>query len=182
MVMVKVRRRQRRLQGGMDTQDVTVTVTNEEETGMVTFWKDGADATMAAVVAGEMITAAVMDPDGNPGDNFPIAMDTTITSATWQWARHADGGSMPAKDSSGWTDISGATSADYTPDATADDGMYLRATATSYDDREGTGKMAAVVSYSAVTANRAPMFPAATATRSVPENSAADRHQRRRVR
>ena len=157
----------------MDSQDVTVTVTNVEEMGKVTFWKGTADVTTAVIVAGEMITAAVMDPDGNQGDTLPIAMDyPTITGATWQWARHADAGSMPAKDSSGWTDISGATSADYTPDATADDGMYLRATA-SYDDGEGTGKMATVVSYSGVTTNRAPMFPAATATREVAENTAA---------
>ena len=36
--------------GGLsDSIDVTITVTNEDEMGRVTFWRDGADATTAAI-------------------------------------------------------------------------------------------------------------------------------------
>ena len=36
----------------MDTHDVMVRVTNEDEMGRVTFWRDGADATTAAIMVG----------------------------------------------------------------------------------------------------------------------------------
>ena len=145
----------------MGTQPVTVMVTNEEEMGMVTFWKGTEDVTTATIVVGDMLTAAVMDPDGNPGDTMPIAMDTTITGATWQWAKSSD--------MSSWMDITGATNADYTVAAT-DDGMYLRATAM-YDDGEGTGKSAKKTTMMVVT-NTAPTFGMEPVTREVPENSA----------
>ena len=124
----------------MESRNVTVTVMNMDDMGRVTFSKDGADVTDAAVTVGDMLTGAVEDPDGNPGDSLPIAMDTMIDAAnvtSWQWARHdapADD-SVPAEDSSGWADISGATSADYTVDM-ADDGKFLRATAM-YTDNNG---------------------------------------------
>ena len=140
----------------MDAQDVMVMVINMEDDGMVTFWRDDADATTAEIVLGDELTAAVMDPDGNPGDTPPIAADTVITAATWQWAMHA-GGSMPADDSTGWTDITGATNAAYTV-AAADVGMYLRATAM-YDDGHGTGKMAMEMTAGAVVAEATPMTP-----------------------
>ena len=39
--------------GGLsDSIDVTITVTNEDEMGRVTFWRDGADATAAAIMVG----------------------------------------------------------------------------------------------------------------------------------
>ena len=41
--------------GGLsDSIDVTITVTNEDEMGRVTFWRDGADATAAAIMVGRV--------------------------------------------------------------------------------------------------------------------------------
>ena len=60
--------------GEMDMMDVTVTVTNVEEPGMVTLWA-GTDALTMAPQVGETITGAVMDPDGG------------VTGETWQWAK-----------------------------------------------------------------------------------------------
>ena len=53
---------------GMDTQDVTVYVTNEEEDGMVTL------SSMSPMV-GDEVTATLTDPDGG------------VTGETWQWSR-----------------------------------------------------------------------------------------------
>ena len=158
---------------------VKVRVTNMDEDGMVTFWRDDAngvsqDATTAEIMVGDEITAAAMDPDGNPGDSFPIAMDTAITAATWQWAMHAmpADGSMPADDSTGWMDITGATNAAYTV-VDDDDGMYLRATAM-YADGEGANKMAMEKTAGVVTPmNAAPAFSMDDETWSVAENTAA---------
>ena len=112
------------------TEEVTVTVTNEEETGEVTLWA-GTDALTMAPQVGDTITGAVMDPDGNPGDMPPIAMDTTINDVTWQWSRTMDTANM-----SSWMPITGATDAAYM--VTADDvGYYLRVMAT-YTDAAGT--------------------------------------------
>ena len=71
---------------------VSVRVTNVEEMGEVTLWASAADALTMAPQVGETITGAVMDPDGNPGDMPPIAMDTTINDVTWQWAKTMDAG------------------------------------------------------------------------------------------
>ena len=119
--------------GGLsDSIDVTITVTNVDEMGRVTFWRDGADATTAAIMVGDMLGGAVDDSDGNPGDTFPIAMYTRIDNVTsWQWAR--------SMDMTDWEDI-GTTDGMYTV-MDDDAGHYLRATAT-YDDGEGMGKMA----------------------------------------
>ena len=98
----------------MDTQDVTVTVTNVNEMGMVTL-----PAMQPRV--GTAITATLTDPDDG------------ITGTTWQWASSSD--------MSAWTDIEDdAMSASYTP-VDEDASMYLRATAM-YTDGEGSGKMA----------------------------------------
>ena len=75
---------------------------------------------------GTAITASVSDPDGS------------INALTWQWQR-------------GTTDISGATSATYTP-VLADVGRVLRAVA-SYNDGHSSGKTATSAPTSAV-ANR----------------------------
>ena len=120
------------------SRDVTVTVANVNEGGRVTLWV-GTDALTTPSV-GQEITARVEDSDGNPGDSFPIAMYTVITSGNvtgWQWARAdaADGA---------FTDINGATDAAYTPATPDDDGKFLRATAM-YADMEGAGKMAMVM-------------------------------------
>ena len=59
--------------GGLsDSIDVTITVTNEDEMGRVTFWRDGADATAAAIMVGDMLSGLAEDPDGNVGDTPPI--------------------------------------------------------------------------------------------------------------
>ena len=116
---------------------VSVRVTNEDDPGRVTFWRDGADVTTAEIVVGDELGGAVDDSDGNPGDTFPIAMYTRIANVTsWQWAR--------SMDMTDWEDI--GTGGMYTV-MDDDAGYYLRATAT-YTDAEGSGK-----SEDAVTAN-----------------------------
>ena len=145
---------------------VSVRVTNEEEMGRVTFWRDGADATTAAIVVGDELGGAVDDPDGNPGDTFPIAMYTMIANVTsWQWAKSTTPDMMDS-----WMDITGATDAAYTV-MEGDNGYYLRATAM-YTDGEGMGKMASEKTMM-VTMNASPMFDAETGTREVAENTAA---------
>ena len=78
--------------------------------------------------------------------------DYGVTGARWQWARSVDGTS--------WTDIPGAISPRRSP-ASADEGTYLRATAT-YSDKFGAGKTASAVSENRVEAktlsNAAPSF------------------------
>ena len=91
---------------------VSVRVTNEDEPGRVTFWRDGADATTAAIVVGDELGGAVDDSDGNPNDTFPIAMYTRIAAhrgtrrartcnvTSWQWAK-----SMTPDMMDSWMDI-----------------------------------------------------------------------------
>ena len=108
--------------GEMKMVDVTVTVTNEDEDGMVTLMP------MRPSIGME-ITATLTDPD------------MMVTDTTWQWSR-----SMEMEE--GYTDITGATSAMYTP-MEADEGYYLKATA-SYTDGEVSGKMAEKITGSQV--------------------------------
>ena len=100
--------------GEMKMVDVTVMVTNVEELGMVTLMP------MRPSIGTEII-ATLTDPD------------MPVTGTTWQWSR-----SMEMEE--GYTDITGATSATYTPMAD-DDTYYLKATAM-YTDGLGSGKMA----------------------------------------
>ena len=83
----------------------------------------------AQLTDGDTVTATLTDPDGG------------ITNLRWQWASSADG-------STGWTNISRATSRSYRA-ATLDVDRYLRATA-SYDDRDGTGKTAEAITSGSV--------------------------------
>ena len=112
--------------GGLsDSIDVTITVTNVDEMGRVTFWRDGADATTAAIMVGDMLGGLAEDPDGNVGDTPPITdMYPNITGATWQWAKTMTPDMMDS-----WMDITDATDAAYMV-MDADDGlratMYLR--------------------------------------------------------
>ena len=70
------------------TLPVTVMVVNVDEMGRVTFWRDGADATTAAIMVEDMLDGLAEDPDGNVGDTPPITdMYPDITGATWQWAK-----------------------------------------------------------------------------------------------
>ena len=110
-----------------DTHDVTVMVTNVEEPGTVTL------APMSPVV-GEEVTADLSDDDGD------------ITGKSWQWSS-ADAMDGP------FTDITGETSASYTP-VDDDTGKYLQAS-VSYTDGEGSGKTAMAPTASTVTVTAA---------------------------
>ena len=106
----------------MPTQMVTVTVTNVNEDGTVNLLP------MTSLV-GTATTATLSDPDG------------MISATTWQWSR-----SMTMDGT--FTDISGATSASYTPVA-GDATYYLKATA-SYTDGHGPSKEAMATTSTAV--------------------------------
>ena len=107
--------------GGRDNINVSISVTDVDEAGMI-------DVSADAPELGAELMAAVMDPDGD------------VTSISWQWER--------SEDQMTWTSIEGATSAAYTPE-TADEGQYLRAT-VAYTDKNGAGKMAAMAFVSPV--------------------------------
>ena len=158
-------------EGNMAMREVTVMVTNMNEMGRVTFWRDGADATEAAITVGDMLTGVVDDSDGNPGDMFPIAMYTRIDAAnvtSWQWSKTMTPDMMES-----WVPITGATDAAYTV-VDDDDGHHLQATAM-YADGEGMGKMASeeTMMVMMMTMNASPMFDSETDTREVAENTAA---------
>ena len=123
--------------------DVTVTITNEDETGVVTLSPTSPEV-------GTPVNAHLTDPD----------LFDSITG--WSWYR--------SPDESNWgSPISGATGSAYTP-VDADEGMYLKATA-SYDDGHGAGKTATGVSDSKVpTTNSQPSF-SPDIVRSVDENT-----------
>ena len=115
---------------GIDaTMNVTISLTNLDEAGEVSFSSDHPHI-------GTPLSAGVSDPDGG------------VSVLKWKWERSADGGA--------WSLIEAATSTSYTP-AEDDRGRYLRATA-SYADGHGTGKSANAVSASAVVVNTAPRF------------------------
>ncbi len=147
---------------GTDTDDypVTITVTDVDEPGEITFSPDEVPE------PGVQITATHTDPDGS------------VSGRSWQWQRSED----PEADPPGWTDISGATSATYTPSATADvvsggandgKGYYLRAT-VSYTDGEGIDKSAEAIAGQVGTANTRPQFPSTeNGQRSIAENTRA---------
>ena len=105
-----------------DMLEVTVTVTNVDEPGMVTLWASSADPLTMAPQVGETISGAVMDPD-NPDD------DATVDS--WQWSR-----TMDTADMSSWMEITDATNSAYMV-MEGDTGYYLRVMAT-YTDAVGT--------------------------------------------
>ena len=123
--------------------EVTVMVTNVEETGTVTLSSTGAKV-------GTPITATLVDDD------------IVVGAPDWQWSRV-----LPATGSS--NPITGARNSSYTPVA-ADVGNHLMVTAT-YTDGEGAGKSASERIRTAVAAaNRPPEFASSTATLSVAEN------------
>ena len=133
--------------GGSGELSVTVTVTNVDEAGSVTFGSE-------APAVGTALTASVEDPDGG------------VTSVTWRWAKSDTA-------SGTYADISGATSASYTPE-TADAGKWLQATA-SYTDAEGSGKSAAAVAAAAVADTTAPTVSAIAVT-STPRANTGNRY------
>ncbi|WP_420634013.1 hypothetical protein [Candidatus Palauibacter sp.] len=114
-----------------DTAAVTISVTNEEEPGVVTL-----DAAAARV--GTQLTAPLSDDD---------EADAQTTAARWQ--KSGDSGAA-------WTDIAGATSGSYTPVA-AEEGMLLRAV-FSYADGHGRNKRAESDEVRVTGSNVAPVF------------------------
>ena len=93
-----------------DTQDVTVTVTDEDDPGSVT-------GLPSSAMVGDVLTAMLDDEDSG------------VANTEWQWASSTTMGGT-------YADIDGASSASYTV-ADGDAGMYLRATA-SYNDAHGS--------------------------------------------
>ena len=135
------------------TLDVTVTVTDVDETGSVALSSVRPQEDTA-------LTATLTDADGS------------ITGITWEWHRSPNG-------TSNWTEVTGfgpclSGSCSYTP--VADDvGDFLRAR-VSYTDGHDSNKAAERVSDNPVqakpVANRPPTFPSSeTGARSVEENT-----------
>ena len=105
-----------------DTLTLTVTVTDADDAGTVSFDADPA--------VGTALSATLTDPD----------MVTSGTT-TWQWQRSK-------RPDTGFTDIASATTASYTP-AQDEHAYFLRTTAT-YTDGDGAGKTAVGVTAHAV--------------------------------
>ncbi len=126
--------------------DVTINVIDVDEPGTVSLTREHPRV-------GQQISAELDDPDDS------------VSDVSWQW-QTAD-----TADATTWTDVTDATTADYTP-TFADHGKFLRAQAT-YDDKHGTGKIVHGTSANASparAANQAPTFDeGATATRSASE-------------
>ncbi len=101
-----------------DTITVTINLDNADESGKVRL-------STSRPQFEEAVSASLTDPDGG------------ITAISWQWSKSDDRGST-------WTELTGATSAAYTP-VSADEDALLRATA-SYTDDQGSGKSASMVS------------------------------------
>ena len=100
-----------------DTQDVTITIENVEEQGVVTL------TTLTGVIQARVVVTAELEDDDRP------------TGVNWQWSQSPNG-------RTDWVNI--GTGDTYTP--TLDDaGKYIRATA-SYADGHGSNKTALKVS------------------------------------
>ena len=138
-----------------NTIDVTITVTDLDEDGNVIL-------SSLQPQVGTALTATLEDPDGS------------ATGTSWQWSKSLDPSDLTNHP---WVNINNVTLASYTP-VTTDVDHYLRATA-SYTNSQNTQVSAHGVSAYPVRAepasNVAPAFAAATATRSVPEKTLADR-------
>ena len=114
--------------GNTDSREVTVKVTNIEEDGTVTL-------SNLQPEVGTGITASLSDPDGG------------VTSLTWQWSNSdAANGTF--------ADITGATSATYTP-ASADVIKFLKATASYFDRKDNNTEAFAEESANPVQADEA---------------------------
>ena len=131
--------------GATATQAVTVTLTDEDETGALVL-------SSGQPQVGALLAATHTDADG-------------IVSESWSWERSTN--------RSDWSAIAGATTNRYTP-TSADLGYYVRVT-VQYGDGHGPGKRRSSVSDRRVRArpatNRAPEFPSPAAARSLPENA-----------
>ena len=131
--------------GNSDEHDVTVSVTNVEETGAVSI------STLQPRVGVEL-TADLTDPDGD------------INGLMWQWYRgtNIDLTSLPTTECEEPTDnncpIKDATSADYTP-TSGDEGETLTAVATYKDGAETNTDIQGEAAAAAVIADRRPKAP-----------------------
>ena len=115
------------------TLPVTVTVTNVDDPGTITF-------SNVKPAVGSRLSAKLTDPDGR------------VTALTWLWERSTD--------RIDWTEIDGATSSRYTP-TNDDETHYLKATAT-YTDPHGPSKTAVAASLTAVSKARTDRGPASS--------------------
>ncbi|MYK69764.1 MAG: hypothetical protein F4020_09735 [Gammaproteobacteria bacterium] len=133
-----------------DSQDVTITVGNEDEPGSVTL------TTLTASIQARVAVRAVLEDDDNPISG----------SVSWAWHRSPNG-------RTDWVELVGETGASYTP-TLVDAGNFIRATA-SYTDGHGQSKTASEVSPRVgdpPPVNSAPAFPATEdGRRDVPENA-----------
>ena len=102
--------------GGLtDSRPITIFVDNVAEQGEATLSATGNGIDQPTI--GSKIVADVVDPDGG------------VAVLTWQWSRTK---ALNDPINNPFTIINGETSSEYTP-AEADDGYYLRATATYID-------------------------------------------------
>ena len=129
-----------------DTVEVTVMVTNVEETGTLKLSSTGGKV-------GVPLTATLSDGDGPVG------------ATEWLWYR------IDSATSSS-TPITGARASSYTPVA-ADVGNLLKVTATYTDGYDSGNTASASITTPVAAANVPPAFADATATRSVAENMSA---------
>ena len=112
-----------------DAKGVTISVVDVEEVGNVLL-------SPLPPQVGEVVTARVMDPDNYiPLDNLGLIPASAVEFWVWERSYNSDGP---------WVTIVNTTTANYAP-AVADNGKYLRATAT-YTDRRGPEKTASGVS------------------------------------
>ena len=121
--------------GGSDSTQVSITVENAEEPGVVALSAGGQPQ------AGSEIAASLQDPDGG------------VNSESWQW-QSSDSENGP------WNDIEGADSASYTPQK-SDIDRRLRAVVT-YRDGHGTSQDTAYATTGLPVRpepNRPPAFP-----------------------
>ena len=134
------------------TTTVTVTIVDIEEEGVVTLTDDEPGV-------GTMLRATLTDGDS-------INSNGNVTGAAWQWARSGN-----IRD--GWTNISGATSRNYTT-TQADADFFVRAR-VEYTDTRGGGKSAVGITTERVLGeNRRPTFPSTeSGARTVAENTRA---------
>ena len=112
---------------GDDSVTVPIKVINVDEPGSVSLFP-------SRLRVRTVVRATLTDPDGD------------LSAVSWRWAESSD--------KTNWTNIDGATEADYLP-TEATQGKYLRAKATSYGDGEGSGKTAQTES-NAVVGEREP--------------------------
>ena len=145
---------------GRDRLGNTSTTIDDEQTVMITIENVDEPGEVTLVTATETIQARVEVTAKLEDDDIP-------TRPNWQWSRSPNG-------RTGWVNI--ATSASYTPTLEADQGNYIRATAT-YDDGHGPNKTANAVSPRVgdpPPVNSAPAFPATeNGQREAPEDTAA---------